>query len=145
MPGGSLPPRLARPGHPEANGHGQPVSPGTAASRPPKERPLGTARAAWADLDAEDAARIDAERRGSEFRRLLEGTERVVPRRRSLPAPAVVLGLLVVLLLAAAGWLAYRTAPSGGTSQPCQAAAAQPAAGTSLQDLLERCSSSGPR
>jgi hypothetical protein len=96
VPGGALPPHLARPRKPEHNGHGP-------------DRPLGLRRGAWQDVDAEDDNRLAADR--VSFRRVADIDPGVQVRPSGRPSTAVIVGVLVALGLVVLAVVLYRMAP----------------------------------
>jgi hypothetical protein len=98
LPGGALPPRLARPDRPGSNGHAPPP--------PRQELRDGTA---WGEVDAEDEQRLAAER--TAFRRVAEITGEARVRASGRPSPAVIAGVLIVVGLVVLAVVLYRMAP----------------------------------
>jgi hypothetical protein len=109
LPGGTLPPHLARPHAPGGNGHAVPAAP--PAIRPARPlRPAAPLRQPdWADVDAEDERRMVAERIA--FRRVAELDPGVEVRAAGRPSPAVVVGVLLVAGLIVLAVVLYRMAP----------------------------------
>ncbi|HEV3124385.1 MAG TPA: hypothetical protein VG266_07400 [Candidatus Dormibacteraeota bacterium] len=104
IPGGSLPPSVARPRAPASNGKDiTPVH--------DERRPLGVVRAAWQDLDAEELDHTAEVAQRTEFRRLMEMTPERAVRAGSTPSPVVWLGIFIVALVIALAVILYRLAP----------------------------------
>lgn len=100
-PGGALPPKLARPRHPERNGHApEPAPAPSAPSMMPRD---------WAALDAEDDARLAAER--TAFRRVVDVLPRHEVRASGRPSPAVLIGVLALVAVVVLAVVLYRMAP----------------------------------
>ncbi|HXA28325.1 MAG TPA: hypothetical protein VN193_06215 [Candidatus Angelobacter sp.] len=95
-PGGALPPRLARPRHPESNGH------------TPHELP-GLMPQSWEQLDQEDEERLQAER--TAFRRVAEVVPGVEVHASGRPSRAAVIGVLLVAAVVVLAIVLYRMAP----------------------------------
>ena len=95
-PGGFVPPRTARPRPPETNGHHV-------------DRPLNLRRTAWEDVDAEDEARVTAER--VRFQRVADLDDSVQVRASGRPSRAVVIGVLILVAAVVLAVVLYRMAP----------------------------------
>jgi hypothetical protein len=96
-PGGALPPHLARPRHPESNGH-------AAQPRQPRLMPE-----AWGQLDAEDEERLAAER--TAFRRVAEILPGAEVRSSGRPSAAALAGVVLVVAVVVLAVVLYRMAP----------------------------------
>jgi hypothetical protein len=96
LPGGALPPHLARTRKPESNGHGP-------------DRPLGLRRGAWEDVDDEDDTRLAAER--VTFQRVADLDPGVEVRPSGRPSASVIVGVLVLVGLVVLAVVLYRMAP----------------------------------
>jgi len=108
LPGGTLPPHLARPHVPTGNGHTAPQAPAPRPARP--LRPATPERQRdWAEVDAEDERRMVAERIA--FRRVAELDPGVEVRASGRPSAAVVIGVLLVAGLIVLAVVLYRMAP----------------------------------
>ncbi|HEV7678273.1 MAG TPA: hypothetical protein VGQ42_06865 [Candidatus Dormibacteraeota bacterium] len=109
LPGGTLPPHLARAHAPGGNGHAPPPAP----KRAPAPRPLRPAPREhppdWTDVDAEDERRMVAERVA--FRRVAEVDPGIEVRASGRPSPAVVIAVLAVAGLIVLAVVLYRMAP----------------------------------
>lgn len=106
LPGGALPPSIARARPPESNGNIAPTDP-----EPSPHPPLTRGRAAWEDLDADDLERSAAAPQRTEFRRLLEMTPERAVRTGSTPSLAVWIGIALVVAVVILAIVLYRLAP----------------------------------
>jgi hypothetical protein len=97
-PGGALPPHLARPRHPESNGH---------APEPPQQPRLMPQ--SWATLDDEDEQRLAAER--TAFRRVAEVVPGVEVRPSGRPSAIAIVGVVLVIAVVVLAVVLYRMAP----------------------------------
>ena len=104
LPGGSLPPGLARPRPPSGNGHGE-------ATPPVGRAPLRMRRSAWVDPELDEATSARKPRRAREFSRLLDPVFAKDVRIGGTPSAAVLIGVAIVVAIVVLAVAIYRLAP----------------------------------
>jgi cytochrome c-type biogenesis protein CcmH/NrfG len=77
-----------------------------------QQRPLNVVRSAWQDLDAEELTTTETEgTQQTEFRRMVRRSAEHAVRTSRSPAPAVWIGLGVVVAVVVLAIVLYRLAP----------------------------------